>query len=135
MAEKRSSISGWDCGGGNLEPVGGAGRQCLARFGQFDRAVQQDEGGCAEMLLERFDLEAERCGRDREFLSRLGEGHVPRRRIEGAQGSQGRQAFTHVRLNIPYVKKAKVSFVRNLWSVHIAFRTGTLVKQPNRRKQ
>src|SRR5207244_7980126 len=74
--------------GKQIETVARSGKNRLRRFGEKERSLGALEQCHAEVVLERLDLLAYRCRRYAELLCRLGETHVARRRLEGADAVQ-----------------------------------------------
>jgi hypothetical protein len=65
-------------------------------IGHGQAPVEAPKQGHAEVLLQRFDLMADRGLGDEKLFRGLGEGEVARRGLEGAQGIQGWQSPRHV---------------------------------------
>jgi hypothetical protein len=83
---------------GDRHAVEGIAQAChagLPGLGQEHRPVEPAEEFYAQMVLERFDLVADRSRRDVQLLGSPGEAQVARGSLEGAQAVQGRQAPGH----------------------------------------
>lgn len=68
---------------------------CLARRRQDDVAVEAQEGADAKIVLELFDAMTDRRLGDTQFVGRLEERLLPRRRREGLVGVHRRQTEGH----------------------------------------
>src|SRR5690606_20732534 len=95
----------------------------LPRLGQQQRPVEPAEQGLADPFLERPDLVADRRRGDEQFLRGLGEAHVARRGLEGAQGVQRRQASGH---GISLAFLTGYPRITRLWPAAIALITGNV---------
>ena len=81
--------------GEQAKPLGRARSQrppCICQLNRAGEAVKQ---GLAQVVFQRFDLKRQRRRGHVQFVGRAGEGHMPRRCIEGAQGCQRGQGVCH----------------------------------------
>ena len=78
-----------------LEAIAQPRQQHARRFGELQAAAPTLEQAAGEVFFQSAHMPTDRTLGDRQLFGGAGEGALPRRRLEGAQGIQRRQALAH----------------------------------------